>query len=211
MTAGTPPPETLVSLPFRSHALQGAPKEQDEERFTMGFIERRDGRYRARYRDPLGRQRSETFRRKADAERFLRELQVDVERGRWLDPSGADLPLATWAAEFLLFARRLSPSTQETYRRDLERYILPRFGDYRRRVDESTLVQSSACQAMECHLTRAPRAAVQVQRAHGRAPRSTPAATGQAVCPAGRSSPRRNAACHRPASFRHVNLSLIHI
>lgn len=97
----------------------------------MGFIERRDGRYRARYRDPLGRQRSETFRRKADAERFLREVQVEVERGRWLDPSGADLALGTWAAEFLLFARRLSPSTQETYRRDLERYILPRFGDYR--------------------------------------------------------------------------------
>ncbi len=28
-------------------------------------------------------------------------------------------------------ARRLSPPTQETYRRDLERYVLPRFGSYR--------------------------------------------------------------------------------
>ena len=35
----------------------------------MGFIEKRDGRYRARYRDPLGRQRCETFTRKGDAER----------------------------------------------------------------------------------------------------------------------------------------------
>ncbi|MGO9560608.1 MAG: hypothetical protein ACLPYW_16175 [Acidimicrobiales bacterium] len=48
----------------------------------MGFIERRNGRYRARYRDPLGRQLSETFSRKLDAERFLREVQVDIERGR---------------------------------------------------------------------------------------------------------------------------------
>ena len=48
----------------------------------MGFIQKRNGRYRARYRDPLGRQRSETFRLKADAERFLREQQVDIERGR---------------------------------------------------------------------------------------------------------------------------------
>ena len=32
----------------------------------MGFIERRNGRYRARYRDPLGR-----LSRKLDAERFL--------------------------------------------------------------------------------------------------------------------------------------------
>lgn len=52
----------------------------------MGFIQRRNGRYRARYRDPLGQQRSETFTRKADAERFLREIQVEIERGRWIDP-----------------------------------------------------------------------------------------------------------------------------
>ncbi|MGH9029549.1 MAG: tyrosine-type recombinase/integrase, partial [Acidimicrobiales bacterium] len=31
----------------------------------------------------------------------------------------------------LSLARRLSPTTQETYRRDLERYVLPRFGSYR--------------------------------------------------------------------------------
>jgi hypothetical protein len=97
----------------------------------MGFIERRNGRYRARYRDPLGRQLSETFSRKLDAERFLREVQVDIERGRWLDPSGAQLSLKSWSGEFLSLARRLSPTTQQTYRRDLDKYILPRFGAYR--------------------------------------------------------------------------------
>jgi integrase len=97
----------------------------------MGFIEKRNGRYRARYRDPLGHQRCETFTRKADADRFLREMQVDVERGRWIDPRGAEQPLAEWAEEFLSLARRLSPSTQETYARDLRRYVLPRFGSYR--------------------------------------------------------------------------------
>ena len=35
----------------------------------MGFIEKRSGGYRARYRDPLGRLTSKTFTRKADAER----------------------------------------------------------------------------------------------------------------------------------------------
>jgi integrase len=97
----------------------------------MGFIEKRSGRYRARYRDPLGRQRSETFTRKADAERFIREQQVEVDRGRWIDPRGADTPLADWAEEFLLLCRRLAPTTQQTYRRDLSKYILPRFGAYR--------------------------------------------------------------------------------
>src|SRR5581483_8964920 len=73
----------------------------------------------------------ETFTRKADAERFMREMVVDIERGRWIDPAGAEQPLAKWAEEFMLLSRRLSPSTQETYRRDLTRYVLPRFGSYR--------------------------------------------------------------------------------
>ena len=37
-------------------------------------------------------------------------------------------PLAAWADEFLSLCRRLSPTTQKTYRRDLDKYALPRFG-----------------------------------------------------------------------------------
>jgi Phage integrase, N-terminal SAM-like domain len=97
----------------------------------MGFVEPRNGRYRARYRDVLGRQRCRTFTRRADAERFLREQQLDIERGAWLDPRTADMALSTWVDEFLLLARRLSPTTQDTYRRDLERFVVPRLGAYR--------------------------------------------------------------------------------
>ena len=78
----------------------------------MGFVEKRSGGYRARYRDPLARLTSKT--RKADAERWTREMEVAVERGDWLDPRSAQVPLAIWAEEFLSLARRLSPSTQET-------------------------------------------------------------------------------------------------
>jgi site-specific recombinase XerC len=52
-------------------------------------------------------------------------------RGQWVDPRNADTPLAAWAEEFLSLCRRLSPTTQETYRRDLDKYVLPRFGAYR--------------------------------------------------------------------------------
>jgi integrase len=97
----------------------------------MGAIEKRNGNYRARHRDPLGRQKSRTFARKADAERFLREMRVEMDRGQWIAPAAADMPLRDWAQEYLLLARRLSPTTQQTYRRDLDRYILPRFGSYR--------------------------------------------------------------------------------
>jgi integrase len=97
----------------------------------MGFVEKRGRRYRARYRDPLGRLTSKSFTRKVDAERFVREMEVDIDRGAWLDPRAADIPLALWASEFLALARRLSPTTLQTYRRDLDKYVLPRFGSYR--------------------------------------------------------------------------------
>ncbi len=97
----------------------------------MGFIEKRSGGHRARYGDPLGRLTSKTFTRKANAERWPKEMEVAIERGDWLDPRSAQVPLATWAEEYLSLARRLSPSTQETYERDLRKYILPRFGAYR--------------------------------------------------------------------------------
>jgi hypothetical protein len=97
----------------------------------MGYIQKREGKYRARYRDPLGRVTSTTFSRKADAQRFLMEMEVDKSRGAWIDPRNADMPLGHWAEEFLALTRRLSPSTQQTYRRDLTQYVLPRLGAYR--------------------------------------------------------------------------------
>ncbi|MFN0026841.1 MAG: tyrosine-type recombinase/integrase [Acidimicrobiales bacterium] len=74
---------------------------------------------------------SRTFTRKADAERFLRELEADKVKGQWVDPRDSDVPLAVWAVDFLRLCRRLAPTTQETYARDLDDYVLPRFGAYR--------------------------------------------------------------------------------
>jgi integrase len=97
----------------------------------MGFIEKRSGKYRARYRDVSGRQRSKTFTLKADAERFIREEEVALERGSWIDPRAADMTLGEWCERFMSLARRLADTTQQTYRRDLGRYVLPKFGSYR--------------------------------------------------------------------------------
>jgi len=97
----------------------------------MASVERRNGVYRVRYRDPVGANRSRTFRRKVDAERYAREVEVEKDRGAWLDPRKADTPLAEWTETFMSLARTLSPTTQQTYRRDLDRYVLPRFGNYR--------------------------------------------------------------------------------
>ena len=92
----------------------------------MASINKRKAKYRVRYRDPLGRSKSRTFARRADAERFGREVEVDKTRGAWIDPREADLPVAVWAEQFLALCRRLSPAPQQTYKRDLDKYVLPR-------------------------------------------------------------------------------------
>lgn len=54
----------------------------------MASIKRRpDGVWRARYRDPAGRERARHFARKVDAERFLATVQADMLRGVYVDPT----------------------------------------------------------------------------------------------------------------------------
>lgn len=63
----------------------------------MAYNQKRRGKYRARFSDPLGNVQSRTFVRKADADRFLRQIDADRLRGQWVDPRNADTPLAAWA------------------------------------------------------------------------------------------------------------------
>ena len=55
----------------------------------MGSIRRidRPNPWLARYRGPDGRQHSKTFRRKVDAERWLRTEELRGDRGEWVDPT----------------------------------------------------------------------------------------------------------------------------
>lgn len=97
----------------------------------MASVTKRSGNYRVRYRDPLGRPRSRTFRRRADADRFAREIEVDMDRNQWIDPRRSEVPLSTWAEMFLASSLSLAPTTLATYRRDLEMHVLPVLGHRR--------------------------------------------------------------------------------
>ena len=41
------------------------------------------------------------------------------------------MALAEWVTDFMVLARRFSLTTLDTYQRDLDRYIVPRFSSYR--------------------------------------------------------------------------------
>lgn len=70
------------------------------------------GRWQARYPDGSGRviAAPTTFGSKADASRFLAQVQADLERGQWRDPRSGQVTFADWAEEWL----RSNPSKRST-------------------------------------------------------------------------------------------------
>jgi len=84
-------------------------------------------RWRARYVDADGRERSQTFVRKGDAERFLVATEADLLRGSYVDPQRAKLTLANYAERWLA-AQTLRPSSRRTYEIYLRTRILPALG-----------------------------------------------------------------------------------
>lgn len=95
-----------------------------------GFIEKRtNGRWRARYRAPDGRERSKTFDRRVDADRWLAGMTAAIHRGDWTDPVRAQISVQDWAQEWLSSkSPSLKATTRESYRSLLSTCILPTWG-----------------------------------------------------------------------------------
>lgn len=99
----------------------------------MGFVERRDtSRWRARYRAADGRERSRTFGRKGDADRWLRSQEQAVSDGTWTDPGRGAITVTTWLEQWLP-ARRgdLRPTTLERLSSVCRCQIEPKWGSRR--------------------------------------------------------------------------------
>lgn len=86
------------------------------------------GRYKARYRDHLGRSRSKTFRLKKDANDFLKTIGADVLRGSYVDPRLGRITFEVWAGQWLETKVNLRPGTRVRYRQILQKTLLPVFG-----------------------------------------------------------------------------------
>ena len=94
----------------------------------MAHVEKRgSGRWRARYRDPNGQERSRTFARRADAERFLATMETDKLRGSWVDPAAGRSAFGEYARRWqeLQVHRDTTAAQVDTH---LRRHVLPFFG-----------------------------------------------------------------------------------
>src|SRR5262245_24700070 len=79
----------------------------------MSIDQAASGRWRARYRDPDGRQRSKTFDRKRDAETFLAQMRLDLARGDWIDPKLGRTTVGELAQRVIL--TKSAPSNRDWY------------------------------------------------------------------------------------------------
>ena len=96
----------------------------------MAHIERRgQGRWRARYRETDGSERSRTFTRRVDAERWLATVEVSKAKGDWVDPALGRRTFASWVTEWEASLVSLRPSTLDRDTRLVRVHLLPRFGD----------------------------------------------------------------------------------
>lgn len=93
-------------------------------------IDRRDnGRYRARYQGPDRRWRSRTFDRRIDAQRWLSNELVKLDRGEWVDPRAGRALFESVAEQWLAGRVALRKSTQARDRSYLNSLVLPHLGD----------------------------------------------------------------------------------
>lgn len=104
---------------------------------------REDGRWRARYRDPDGREHARHFSRKADAERWLDQIRGDLTRGTYVDPTAGRVLFSHYAKQWAA-SQPHRPSTAQLYERTLRLHVLPAIGDRQlsslRRSDVQALV-----------------------------------------------------------------------
>jgi integrase len=84
-------------------------------------------RWRARYRDPSGRERSKSFARKVDAERFLVGIEDAKLRGVYVDPAAGKIAFSEWAERWYNATAALRHTTRRDYRKLLDQQVLPAF------------------------------------------------------------------------------------
>lgn len=95
----------------------------------MASIRRRGdvGAYQVRYRDPDGNERSKSFRRKGDADRFATLTEADKLRGTYVDPSAGRISLRAFAEQWLA-AQTFDESTRIATELRIRLHITPHLG-----------------------------------------------------------------------------------
>lgn len=128
----------------------------------MSIAKREDGRWRARYRDPAGKEHARHFARKVDAQRWLDDVTSSVVTGTYTDPRTSSVTLEDWSAIWLKGQVHLKATGRTRVEGIVRLYIVPRWGTTRLRD-----VSHAEVQAWVTELLTGGLSASSVQRTHG--------------------------------------------
>jgi integrase len=81
--------------------------------------------YLVRWRDPAGKQCKRSFPRKVDAERHRAAVEVEIDRGVYVDPARSRMTVGEWAADWMKGRSHLKPKTLDSYSSLLRTRVLP--------------------------------------------------------------------------------------
>ena len=87
------------------------------------------GTYRFRYRDPQGRDRSQTYKTLAEAQGHKKQVVSDLYRGTYVDPRGGKVRLSDWVDEWHTARLNLRPATQARDTNIINTLITPHLPD----------------------------------------------------------------------------------
>jgi integrase len=124
----------------------------------VGYIQRREDRpkpWLARYRGPDGKHHGKSFRRKVDAERWLREEEGKSDRGEWVDPAAGKVRYAGWSESWLAGLHSIKPKTLAGYESLLRSRVVPEFGEMELRRISTASVRSWVASMVEEGLSSA--------------------------------------------------------
>ena len=94
----------------------------------MATVRRRGASWQATVRGPDGRERTKTYERKVDAQRWASVMEADKARGQWIDPIAGRVSFGQFASAWAA-GQVWRPTTAEGVRRRLEHHVLPYLGD----------------------------------------------------------------------------------
>jgi integrase len=106
-------------------ALKSLPEHFRTTKFGTGM------RWSARWIEPgtdKPTPRARSFARRSDAEAFIASLEDDIRSDRYIDPSAREQTYAAIAEAWLASKGRIKDSTWRRYRRELDNYVLPKWG-----------------------------------------------------------------------------------
>lgn len=70
-------------------------------------------RYDVNYREPSGTKRRRTFAKSYDAHQFAREVEVNKERGQFIDPMGGKTLFGNYARAWLEMQTHYAPALKK--------------------------------------------------------------------------------------------------